>query len=167
MPGLTFDASGVFGIDVGWTAGGRIGTPIFPKDAPFFGNFRGEVEGSYSELNYDDVDGTLTLTYGGSSISSGGSVPIDGDVGILDIYLNLIYDGEPTIYQHIAPFFGFGIGLSHIDEEVKTIGHPGEQLTVNTKEKSTDGGIQLLFEANLINFGNNFPSGFRLVGRHL
>ena len=166
VPGLTLDASGVFGFDVGWTAGGRIGAPIFSKDVPFFGNFRGEIEGSYSELNYDDFDGTLTVTYGGSSISTGGSAPIDGDVGIIDIYLNFIYDGEP-IYQHITPFFGFGLGMSHIDEEIKTIGHSGDQLTVNAKEKSTDGGIQVLLGVDLINFGNNFASGFRFVGRHI
>ena len=53
VPGLTLDASGAFGFDVGWTAGGRIGAPIFSKDVPFFGNFRGELEGSYSELNYN------------------------------------------------------------------------------------------------------------------
>jgi hypothetical protein len=38
VPGLTLDASGVFGFDVGWTAGGRIGAPIFSKDVPFFEN---------------------------------------------------------------------------------------------------------------------------------
>ena len=167
IPGLTLDASGVFGYDVGYTVGGRIGAPIFPKDLPFLGNFRGEVEGAYSEINYDDIDGTITLTAGGNSINlTGGSAPIDGDIELIDIYLNFIYDGEP-IYKHIAPFFGLGIGMTHGEEEIKTIGHAGDQLSVNSKELFTDTGIQLLIGANLINFGNNFSSGFRLVGRHL
>lgn len=166
LPGLTLDAKGQYGFDVGWTAGGRVGGPLFSKEKfPLLGKFRGEIDGSYSEIDYDDFDATLTASFGGNSISTGGSTPIDGNLEVVDLYMNMYYDAE-VITNHFAPFWGIGIGMTHSKEEIKTVGYAGDQLTVNSEDKYTNGGIQIILGANLVNFGD-VSAGIRFIRREI
>ena len=159
LPNITDDADYLYGYDTGWTVGGTFGSEIF-------GNFRGEVDISYSRFEADDIDGSLTFTntLTGNTVTTGGSAPVDGDLKSLDIYTNLIYDVNE--FEKVLPYFGFGVGMSRSDEELKTIGYSDDQLEVNAQEKSTSPGINLILGTELINF-SNLSAGYRFGFRHV
>ena len=167
---ISVNASGEYSFDWGYTVGGRYGFPLFPETIPFLGKFRAEVEGGYSKADYDAVDGTISFTYEGTTFVAGGSEPVEGDIQVVDVYLNFIYDTDETISLPnidtltFTPYLGWGLGYSHVKDYVRSIGQTGDQLTVDETERSTEWGIQAFIGAD-INLGETINLGGQdLVG---
>ena len=153
-----------WGFDAGWTVGAQYGYPLFDPSIPFFGNLRGEADFSYSKAYAEDIDGTVTLTYGnGSTVTASGSLKVNGKVEVLDIYNNFLWFDQKAGSNAIRPYAGFGLGFSHIEHSIEDIA--GEVL--GQVEKGTAIGYQLIVGADFYTFNNGLTGGARIVGRRV
>ena len=159
----SISADFAWGFDTGWTVGAQYGYPLFDPSIPFFGNFRGEADFSYSKAYTDDIDGTATVTYAdGSTVTVTGSATVNGKVEVIDIYNNFLWFDQNTDLNSIRPYAGLGFGFSHIEHQIEDIA--GEVLGIT--EKGTAVGIQLIAGADFYTF-NNLTGGARIVGRRV
>jgi opacity protein-like surface antigen len=122
--GVTVTANGNYTFEAGTSLLGAIGlrmTDVLTLE--------GEL--GYSQADYENIEGTLTATAGSTSVSSTGSLNVDGQVTMITGLGNLIF--SPASKDKFSPYFGAGIGFANIEDKVNSIG----TLAVNGKEENT------------------------------
>ena len=129
--GLTLAAnfSANIHLDTGYSVGSTIGYHI--NDFLDF-----EIEGSYAEATYSDMDvyGTATLTGSGGSVSfsAGENVTIDGEKKLWGLLFSPVF--HPVRNDKFDLHVGAGLGFKNVREDVDSIG--GDE-TLAVKQRST------------------------------
>ena len=105
---------------------------------------RVEFELGYTEMDHDkaEVDGTVTYTSGGSTLTKTGSgtVGVSGRVEALYGMTNVILTcgSKPFGNGKITPLIGGGIGFVDWEDTIDSLSSGGTTLMVNGKESATD-----------------------------
>ena len=138
LGGGTFAASGNLHFDTGVATGVMVGYHVMPTLA-VEGNFE------YAGFNVRSASGTVT-TSGGGSLS--GTFGAQGQVHTYNGLVNAIWTPlGPAARYGISPYIGAGVGFSHHDESLTSIGSVG---LIGFSDENTD------FAANGI-VGADFP----------
>jgi len=122
--GVTVTATGNYTFETGTSVLGALGYRV--TDAL---TLEGEL--GYAKASYDTIDGTLTATAGSTSVSTAGSLNVDGEVTMVTGLGNLIF--SPMAKEKFSPYFGAGVGFANIEDKVNSIG----TLAVNGKVETT------------------------------
>jgi len=154
---LTIDTATTVTFDAGGSISGTIGTILSEL-------VRLEFELGYTEMNPDKAEGTVTFTYGGTSLATvGGSADLAGQVEALVGFGNVILTplGSQSVGNgKLTPLIGGGVGFVDWEATLTNISAGGSTLTVNETESRTS------FASNVIagfeySSSENLLIGFR------
>jgi OmpA-OmpF porin, OOP family len=139
-----YGATGTFNGDIAFDAGFAISGAV---GRYFTNNIRGELEVGYSKADYDNISGTGTITYNGTTYTATGSDDIDGSASMFTGLANAYYDFDTG--SGITPYVGAGLGLVRLKDEVNSVG----TLTLDYSDSSTKlaGALHAGFNADMDN----------------
>ena len=141
----TVNAAGELTFDTGASAGVTIGYILSNL-------VRTELELGYTEMDYDEVKGELTLTSGGNTLATvGGAAALSGEIETLNGLASVIFtpsasglEGVPFLHLlsdllgNFTPLVGGGIGFSDWESKINSATTSGGTLTINGEESDTD-----------------------------
>ena len=136
--GITANATGTASFDPGGSVGVAIGYIVSD-------HFRTEFELGYTKMDHDQVEGSATLTAGGSTLTVSGQVDVDGSVEAVYGLANFILTPFGSIKNEFlgasfTPLVGVGLGFTSWEDYIYVIGS-GEgtgSLLVDGEESDTD-----------------------------
>ena len=141
----TVNAAGELTFDTGASAGVTIGYILSNL-------VRTELELGYTEMDYDEVKGELTLTSGGATLATvGGAAALSGEIETLNGLASVIFtpsasglEGIPFLgllsglLGNFTPLVGGGIGFADWEDKIKSATDGTTTLTINGEESDTD-----------------------------
>ena len=116
--GATWTAAGSYSFDPGASFGGALGYVISDL-------VRTEIELGYQSVEYDKMDLSGSVTYGGSTVAYGGEVDLKGDIDALHFLTNVILTplGNKTLFgASVTPLVGAGIGFFSYESKITRVG---------------------------------------------
>jgi opacity protein-like surface antigen len=116
--GATWTAAGSYSFDPGASFGGALGYVISDL-------VRAEIELGYQSVEYDKVEISGNVTYGGSTQAYGGEADLKGDIDALHFLTNVILTplGNKTLFgASVTPLLGAGIGFFDYESKITAIG---------------------------------------------
>ena len=136
--GITANATGTASFDPG---GGSVGVAIgyIVSD-----RFRTELELGYTKMDHDQVEGSVTLTAGGSTFTVSGEADVDGSVEAAYGLANFILTPFGSVKDEFlgtsfTPLVGVGFGLTSWEDDIYMISSgEGTTLLVDGEESDTD-----------------------------
>ena len=132
--GVTVDIGGTATFDTGASISGTIGYILNEL-------VRVEFELGYTEMDHDKVEGSVTFTSAGTTLTLAGNGTVSGQVEALYGMTNVILTplGSKSFGNgKITPLIGGGIGFVDWEDTINSISSGGTTLTVNGKESATD-----------------------------
>ena len=116
--GVTVTAAGAYSFDPGASFGGALGYVISDL-------VRTEIELGYQSVEYDKMDLSGSVTYGGSTVAYGGEADLTGDIDALHFLTNVILTplGNKTLFgASVTPLVGAGVGFFDYESKITAIG---------------------------------------------
>ncbi len=125
--GATWTAGGSYSFDPGASFGGALGYVISDL-------VRTEIELGYQSVEYDKINISGNVTYGGSTVAYGGEADLKGDIDALHFLTNVILTPLGNKEASVTPLVGAGIGFFDYESKITSIG----TLATNSESSSTD-----------------------------
>lgn len=113
--GATWTAAGSYSFDPGASFGGALGYVISDL-------VRTEIELGYQSVEYDKMELSGSVTYGGSTVAYGGEADLTGDIDALHFLTNVILTPLGNKEASVTPLVGAGIGFFDYESTITAIG---------------------------------------------